>query len=81
MRVLFIVEYDIFGLGYLLCPKVLIYHLLVEAKWHTDKELTQFTHLVDSVFFNYKENTHICRLESEETGVFERLCKLDFTLY
>jgi len=62
MRVLFIVEYDIFGLGYLLCPKVLIYHLLVEAKWHTDKELTQFTHLVDSVFFELPAIQHFLSL-------------------
>lgn len=33
-----------------------------------------------NVIFNYRENPHICRLEFEETGVFERLSKLDFTL-
>lgn len=50
MRILFVVEDDIFGLCYFLRPEVLVNHLFVEAKRHTDHEVTQFIHLVNGVF-------------------------------
>ena len=34
-----------------------------------------------NVIFNYNENPHVCRLEFEETGVYEKLISMDFTLH
>lgn len=59
MWVFALVEDDVARLRHLLRAEVLVDHLLVEAEWHADHELTQLTHVVHRVLVEVPPIEHL----------------------